>query len=216
MMTKPHIDKANTRFVPDENLVQVGLIRGVHGVKGMVKIISYTDPADNLFDYMPVFDQHQNKLNVTPSNMLKGSFLCRIEGVNDRNQAEKLQNTAIYIKRDQLPAPKDDDEFYHCDLMGLSVVDDADHHLGSIVSVQNYGAEDLLEIAVDLAADQLVDGKQVLAGRILLPFTKENVPQIDMRQARIKVQRPAFDQMLELSNLLVKLDAAQMAEGTAP
>lgn len=94
------------------------------------------------------------------------SLLAEIEGIQDRNAAEALRGTELYTTRDKLPVIEDDDLFYYEDLIGMTVIDSDGVHIGSVLAVQNYGAGDLLEIA------------PIKGNTFLLPFTKENVPDI--------------------------------------
>ena len=76
----------------------------------------------------------------------KDHFVARLAGVVDRNAAERLANTKLYVLRERLPQPDEPDEFYHADLIGLAVVDRAGKPLGTVVAVHNFGAGDLIEV----------------------------------------------------------------------
>jgi 16S rRNA processing protein RimM len=100
-----------------------------------------------------------------------------VEGVADREAAAKLTGTRLYVARDRLPAPAED-EFYHADLIGLAVEDASGQRLGTIVTVNDHGAGAFLEIET---------GAQPL----LLPFTRAAVPVVDPARGRVVVAPPA-------------------------
>jgi 16S rRNA processing protein RimM len=104
--------------------------------------------------------------------------VARIEGVTDRNAAEALKGTELYVDRDRLPAATEG-EFYHADLIGLDAVDPDGKAIGSIVAVQNFGAGDLLEVR--LAGSTRTE---------LVPFTEAAVPTVDMSAGRAVVILP--------------------------
>src|SRR3972149_2307313 len=102
----------------------------------------------------------------------KGHLVARLRGVDDRNAAKQLTNIKLFVPRERLPAPEDE-EFYHADLIGLAAVDKDGNKFGTITAVHNFGAGDLLEI-------------QPPAGTtMLLPFTDAAVPTIDLKGGRV-------------------------------
>jgi 16S rRNA processing protein RimM len=101
----------------------------------------------------------------------------RFEGVSTREQAEALKGVELHVARDVLPAT-DDEEFYHADLVGLRAEDEAGRAVGLVRAVHNFGAGDVIEITRD-------DG-----GNVLLPFTRETVPLVDVQASRIVVATP--------------------------
>ena len=105
-------------------------------------------------------------------------LVARVAGVSTREAAEALKGVEIFARRDQLPPPNED-EFYYDDLVGLEAVDAAGTPLGRVVSLMNYGAGDVLEIAP-------VGGGETL----LLPFTKGVAPRIDFDAGRIVIEPP--------------------------
>ena len=106
-------------------------------------------------------------------------LVARVAGVSTREAAEALKGVEIFARRDQLPPPSED-EFYYDDLIGLEAVDAAGTPLGRVVSLMNYGAGDVLEIAP-------VDGGETL----LLPFTKRVAQSIDFDAGRIVIEPPS-------------------------
>jgi 16S rRNA processing protein RimM len=161
----------------DERLC-VGVIAGAHGVRGLVKIKSFTDDPANLTAYGPLTDASgARRYQVAVTGRAKGVLLARIEGVGDRDAARALSGARLYVARAALPEPEDE-EYYHADLIGLAVEDRAGAPLGRVAAVQNFGAGDILEIE---RPDQ---------GTLLVPFTKAAVPIVDPAGGRVVVEPP--------------------------
>lgn len=159
--------------------VLLGRIATAHGIRGDVLVRSFAaDPAD-IAAYGPLTDPAGARsfmLNVV--RVTAKGVICRVAGVTDRNGAEALAGTDLYVDRDRLPPPADG-EFYHVDLIGLAVVDPQGVPLGQVVSVQNFGSCDLLEIRlIDRAATELV------------ALTDAFVPTIDVPGGRVVVRLP--------------------------
>ena len=161
----------------DERLC-VGVIAGAHGVRGLVKIKSFTEDPANLTAYGALTDESgARRYRVAVTGRAKGVLLARIEGVGDRDAARALSGARLYIARAALPEPEDE-EYYHADLIGLAVEDRAGAPLGRVAAVQNFGAGDILEIE---RPDQ---------GTLLVPFTKAAVPLVDPAGGRVVVEPP--------------------------
>lgn len=161
--------------------VCLGAIAGAHGVRGQVRIKAFTEVDDDVTAYGPLSDEAgQRHFKIAIVGRSKGNLLARIEGVTDRNQAEALRGTRLYVDRAALPAPEDEETFYHADLIGLLAVTEAGAVLGRVRQVHNFGAGDLLELAPE------GDG----SGVQFLPFTKAVVPAIDLTEGRLTVVPP--------------------------
>lgn len=127
--------------------ILIAEITTAHGIKGQVKVRSYADDPYALEDYTLYTDEAGEKtLSLTLKNPIKGDWIAEIDGVTDRNAAEDLRGAKLYIDRDALP-PLPAGQFYHADLIGLSVVDETGATVGTVTAVQNFGAGDLLEIS---------------------------------------------------------------------
>ncbi|MFM1815738.1 MAG: Ribosome maturation factor RimM [Pseudomonadota bacterium] len=163
------------------NRVLLGHIASAHGIKGEVLIKSYAAVPEDIAAYGPLSDEEGARtfsiVSLRPSN--KG-LIARIEGVGDRNAAEALKGTGLYVDRDVLPEPEDDGEFYVTDLVGLDAVDTAGNRFGEIVAVQNFGAGDLLEI-------RLTRRKQTE----FVSFEERFVPEVDVAARRVVVDLPS-------------------------
>jgi 16S rRNA processing protein RimM len=166
-----------------ERLVLMGAILGAHGIKGEVKVKSFTGQPSAIADYGPLLDPKRKRsldLKVTgQGDAAKGIVIARIEGVADRNAAEALKGVELFVEREKLPATAGPDEFYLADLIGLGAVDKAGAKLGAIVSVDNYGAGDLL-----LVVPEGGEG-------FVVPFTKAFVPMVDIAGGKVQLDLPA-------------------------
>lgn len=156
----------------------VAAVAGAYGVRGEVRLKSFTaEPAD-VETYAPLSDDAGRTYDVTLGAPVKGGFAARLSGVAGREAAEALRGTRLYAPRDRLPALPDD-EFYHADLIGLAVRDTGGGDLGHVRAVLDHGAGDILEVAA-------TGGGRTL----LLPFTREVVPTVDLAAGRIVVDPP--------------------------
>ena len=163
----------------NQRLILVGRVAGAFGVKGEVKITSYTDDPAALVRYRALLrEDGSSGLTLTAGRPHKGALVGRAKEIATREEAEALRGLALYIARDALPPP-DEDEFYLADLIGLQVVDAAGAEIGRIKTVQNFGAGDLLEIA------------PASGPTWWLPFTKEAVPEVRLADGVVVAVRPA-------------------------
>ncbi len=126
--------------------ILIAEITTAHGIKGLVKLRSYAEDAYDLEDYtLFTHEQNNTTLRLTLKNPIKGDWLAEIEGVSNRNAAEALRGTKLYIDRSQLPSLPAG-EHYHSDLIGREVVNANHQKIGTLAALQNFGAGDLLEI----------------------------------------------------------------------
>jgi 16S rRNA processing protein RimM len=160
--------------------ILLGRIVTVHGIRGDVVIDSYAGDPENVGAYGPLQSADGSRefavkvVRVRP----KGGVVARIAGVNDRNAAEALRGTDLYVRREKLPAAQEG-EFYYADLVGLRADSESGETIGSVVAVQNFGAGDLLEVRLD--------GQ---AATELIPFTDAYVPVVDINAGRVVVVIP--------------------------
>jgi len=161
---------------PSGRRICLGVIVGAHGVRGLVRIKSFTADPGNLTAYGPLGDEAGTRtFTVSVVGRAKGVLLARIEGVDNRTAAEVLRGTRLYVDRAALPPPQEE-EYYHADLIGLAACDPQGAPLGRVAAVHNYGAGDVLEIAGEAGHS------------LLVPFTRATVPQIDIPGGRIVVR----------------------------
>ncbi|MEQ9695342.1 ribosome maturation factor RimM [Shimia sp. SDUM112013] len=159
--------------------VCVGAIAGAYGVRGEVRLKSFTTEAESIADYAPLSTEDGSRqFDVTLTRTIKNGLAARLSGVATKEEADALKGVQLYVPRDRLPA-LEDDEYYYADLVGLEVRDTGGTTLGHVKSVQNHGATDLLE----------VHGPGLKA-TVLLPFTHEVVPTVDIAGGRIIADPP--------------------------
>ena len=163
------------------DLVVIGAVAGAHGVRGDAKLKAFGDPAA-LCRYGPLLNE-DGQVVLTPKGSKPGAnglVIAWFEERLTREQVQALKGTRLCVPRDALPAPEED-EFYHADLIGLSVQSVKGEALGRVASVQDFGAGDLLEI----------DGPD---GRWFLPFTKAAVPHVDLKAGTLTADPPEADE----------------------
>ena len=159
------------------SLVCVGAVAGGFGVQGEVRLKSFcADPAA-IAGYAPLVTEDGRSFGLRISRPLSGAFAARLTGIETREQAEAMKGTRLYVPRDRLPNPGED-EFYHADLIGLAVLDTGGASIGKVKAVLDHGAGDILEITRAGRAD------------LLLPFTRAVVPTVDLPGRRIVVDPP--------------------------
>jgi len=159
--------------------VCVAAITGAHGVRGLVKVKSFTDDPAAFADYGPLEDNDgRRRFNLAVKSSVKGQFLVEIEGVSDRDAAAALTGTTLWVDRDRLPPP-DEDAFYHADLIGLPVVLADGTPLGTVRALYDFGAGDVMEVGRPGTAP------------VVLPLTKAAVPVVDIARRRVVVDPPA-------------------------
>jgi 16S rRNA processing protein RimM len=160
-----------------ERRVCLGVITGTHGVRGLVRVKSFAETPEDVAAYGPLSDEEGTRaFTLTVTGRSKGMLLVRIEGVDDRDRAQALKGTRLYASREVLPPPADAETYYYADLVGLAAEDRDGRPLGRVTAVHNFGAGDILEL----------DGA---AGR-LVPFTRANVPVVDLDGGRLVVDPP--------------------------
>lgn len=156
--------------------VCVGVIAGAHGLRGLLRVRPFTDTPEDVAAYGPVETEDGTRtLTLSVANRVgKGLVLVRADGIADRTAAEALKGARLYVSRECLPAPEED-EFYYSDLIGLAAVTGDGVEVGRIRAVHEYGAGDSLEIA---GADGSV---------ATIPFTRAAVPQVDIAGGRVVI-----------------------------
>ena len=170
----------------NENKLCVGAIVGVHGIKGDVKVKSFTQVEEDVATYGVLEDQHGRNFQIKVIGQSKGLLRVKVKGVDDRNQAETLIGTQLFVERDLLPNLEDEDEFYHVDLIGLDVkLASSDEVVGKVAGVFNFGSGELLELQInDVKATEVI------------PFNCSYVPKVNIKDGYIIVSSVSvtFDQ----------------------
>ncbi len=163
-----------------ERLILLGVFGGARGVRGEVRIKSFTAHPEAIGAYGALTDKAGARVFAFESlRALKDDMLvARVKGVSTREAAQALNGVELFARREQLPPPGED-EFYYDDLVGLAAVTREGSRLGRVVALSNFGAGDILEIAPEGGGETL-----------MLPFTKAVAPEIDFAAGRIVIEPP--------------------------
>lgn len=162
------------------NSILLGQIGAAHGIKGAVRIATHTQDPLAIGDYGPLAtDRPGLTITISKLRLHKNVVVAHIKGIDDRNAAETLNGVNLYIERDRLPAPDDEDDFYHADLIGLEARIASGVVIGSVVAILNYGAGDLIEIRDPNSGDTF-----------LFPFTKAVVPSVHLSEGYLVIEVP--------------------------
>ena len=160
-------------------LVAVGVIIGAHGIRGQVKIRSFTDNPEDILAYGALLNKEgTRRFEVRIEGETKGGIIASLKGVTDRNVAEQMRGTELFVDRNNIPEA-DEDEFAYDELIGLNASSADGTLIGKITAVLNFGANDVIEIRM------AATGKKEL-----LPFTKVVFPEIDVKAGKVIVDMP--------------------------
>jgi len=156
----------------------VGTFSGAHGVKGLVRLKSFTEEPESIARYKPLTDATGKRgFEIQIKSSTNDHFIAEVEGVNDRDAAEALRGTKLYVPRAALPKLKKR-EFYESDLVGLKAQNAKGEDCGKVIAVHNYGGGPFLEVTAP-------EGKA-----FMLPFNKECVPEVDVEDGRVIIEVP--------------------------
>ncbi len=180
-----------------EALVCLGQIGAPHGVRGEVRLRSFTAEPAAIASYGPLQTDDGRAIEIESLRPAKDHFVAALAGIHDRDAAAQLANAKLYVPRQRLPHLADPEEFYHSDLIGLEVVDRAGEQLGSVVAIHNFGAGDLLEVRLD--ASNKTE---------LLAFNDTNVPRVDVPGGKLVLDAQA--------SALLTTGSAEENDGTKP
>jgi len=162
----------------DDRLVCVGAVAGAFGVSGEARIKSFCAEPKAIAGYGPLTTEDgARSFTLRITRAVKGGFAARLSGVASREAAEALKGTRLYAQREKLPALPDD-EFYHADLIGLTVLDTGGAEIGRVRAIHDHGAGDMLEVTGSGGA------------MVLIPFTGAAVPTVDLAAGRIVADPP--------------------------
>jgi 16S rRNA processing protein RimM len=158
-----------------KNPVQMAVIGAAHGIKGELRVKTFTADPLALADYGPLHTKDGRVFEIANIRPQGTVVVVRLKGVTDRNAAEALTGTELFVDRSALSEALDDDEFYHADLVGLAVKDNAGETLGKVTAVQNFGGGDILEVMLGTRQG------------VLIPFTAAAVPEIAISAGFIRI-----------------------------
>jgi len=161
-----------------EKKVCVARIGAAHGVRGAVKLWTFTEDPLAVKRYGPLSTKDgARQFEVTSAREVKDHLVATLKGITTREQAERLNGLELYVAREKLPTT-DENEYYHADLIGLAAVTAQDERLGRVVAIHNFGAGDIIEIAPPAGAT------------MLLPFSNAVVPTVDLAGGRVVIVLP--------------------------
>jgi len=158
----------------------MGRIGAAHGIKGEVRIQSFTEDPLAIMDYGPLATNKPGLvIEITDARTTTNVLVARIKGFADRNAVEKLNGVELFIDRDLLPEIEDEDDYYHADLIGLDARLEDGSSIGEVIAVPNFGAGDMLEIRDKASGDTR-----------FIPFTKAAVPEVHIAAGYVVVVPP--------------------------
>ena len=156
----------------------IARIGAAHGVRGAVKLWTFTEDPLAVKDYGPLTTRDgARQFEVATARAAKDHLVATLKGIATREDAERLNGIELYIACDKLPAT-DDDEYYHADLIGLAAVNAANEPIGRVHAIHNFGAGDIIEIAPPQGPT------------LLLPFTNAVVPTVDLANGHVVIELP--------------------------
>jgi 16S rRNA processing protein RimM len=156
----------------------VARIGAAHGVRGAVKLWTFTEDPLAVKDYGPLTTKDgARQFEVAEMREAKGHLVATLKGVASREDAERLTGLELYVARDKLPET-DNGEYYHADLIGLAAVNPQNERVGRVVAIHNFGAGDIIEIA------------PLQGETLLLPFSDAVVPMVDLAGGRVVIELP--------------------------
>ena len=156
--------------------VCLGQIGAAHGVRGEVRLFSFTSDPMAITAYGPLETEDGRVIEIETMRAAKDCFVARLASIRDRDAASTLTNTKLYVPRERLPRTEEPDEFYHADLIGLAVESRSGDALGTVIAIHNFGAGDLLEV-------RPMSGSKTE----LVPFDARHVPAVDIAAGKVVV-----------------------------
>ena len=159
--------------------ILMAVIGAAHGIRGEVRVKTFTGDPLALGNYGPLHAKDGRAFEIVDIRPAGTVAVVRFKGVDDRNAAEALNGTELFVDRSALPDDTEGGEFYHADLVGLAVRDETDELVGKVTAVQNYGGGDILEITHGGSKG------------VLVPFTQAAVPLVDLEAGFVRIDTVA-------------------------
>ena len=163
--------------------ILIGRILAAHGLKGEVKIKSFTEAPLDIASFDAVIASDGRKFTLQSERMQGDAVIAAIKGISDRNSAESLRGLDLYVDRADLPET-DEDEFYHADLIDLPVLDAGGVEVGRVLAFHNFGGGDVMEVKRGSAS-------------VFVPFTVKMVPTVDVKGGRVVLSADGLAAMLD-------------------
>lgn len=158
-----------------KHTICVGQFAGAHGVRGLVKLRSFTEDPESIFAYKPLSDENGARVfKLTRKSAAKEFFIIAVEGIGSKEEADQLRGDKIYISRDLLPKLKKG-EYFEGDLVGLHAFDKDGKNYGKVMGVFDYGAGVFLEIGTSKKDS------------FMLPFRDAFVPEVDLKAEKLLI-----------------------------
>lgn len=148
-----------------------------HGVRGLVRLRSFTEDPETLLEYKTLSDESGKAFSFRIKSKAKDFFIAEIDGLKNKEEADVLRSTKLYVPRAALPKTKKT-EYYESDLVGLAAANAGGQSYGTVRAVHNYGGGPFLEI-----------GKSK-TDSFMLPFTDACVPKIDLKAGNVTIEVP--------------------------
>jgi 16S rRNA processing protein RimM len=157
------------------NPVQMAVIGAAHGIKGELRVKTFTGEPEALGDYGPLSTRDGRSFEVVSVRPAGNVAVVRFKGIDDRSSAEALTGIELFVDRSVLPETIEEDEFYQADLIGLAVRDETGATIGKVLAVQNFGGGDILDL--------------MLGSRkgVLIPFTQAAVPEVSIAGGYVRI-----------------------------
>ena len=153
--------------IDPNNLICVAKITGTHGINGILKVASFADDPNTVFNAKVLYDKSGKKtFKLEGAKPHKNAYLCKLNGIENPEDGALLRGQELYIERDNLPNASED-EFYYVDLIGLDARLENGEKAGEVLAVQNHGAGDMIEV------------KPASGKSFMVPFTEAHVPKVN-------------------------------------
>ncbi len=162
-----------------EKPILMAVIGAAHGIRGEVRVKTFTGDPLALGDYGPLYTKDGRAFEVQDIRPAGTVAVVRFKGVAARSAAEALTGTELFIDRSALPDEEDEDDFYQADLIGLSVRDETGATIGKVAAVQNFGGGDILDLTLGRAKG------------VLIPFSRAAVPEVSVAGGYIRIDPAA-------------------------
>jgi 16S rRNA processing protein RimM len=153
--------------------VCLGVIVGAKGLRGEVRIKSFTEDPRDVAAYGPVSTADGRSFQIAVAGAAQGAVIAKLAGVADRTQAEALKGTELFVERSALPAAEDG-TFYHADLIGAVVTLTSGEVLGKVSALHNFGGGDMMEVGEGRAS-------------VLVPLTSDAIAVLDVKGGQVTV-----------------------------
>lgn len=170
----------------DGGWVSVGAFASSHGVRGDIKLRSFTQKPESILEFEVL---HRGKdgpaVHIHFSKVAKGMLVVSVDEINSREEAQALNGIELFVPRDAFGEIEDEDEFYMSDLVGLRVKSPSGKELGAVRAIENFGADDLVDVL-------LKEPAKGLGRSLLVPFAENYVPKVNIAGGMIVLDLDAW------------------------